>query len=427
MASAHHSHDTLNSLFFNDLINIYPSSNHAYHCTSISDLDFAKLGILRCVSSAKTGHEFLQDHAEKGEAIIGASHFFKALKSPRRLANLSSLNSGLLPVMRERCPDPLAEFKELDDFDIYAADGHYHHAAAFDPKPTKPGEKTIATGHFFRLNMRSHHLGYMELSEPDAGKKKAHDITIIRRASAETLRNGAAKGKKVLYVWDKACIDYHLWHKLKHSSGISFITREKSNSRDENCTLNLIDPTTDPRNAGIESDHLVGTSNGVQLRRIVYVDPADGSTYTYLTDEMTLPAYQLCLLYKKRWDIEKVFHQLKSKMEERKSWASSPTAKRAHGQFECLAHNLLILLEQEMRGLGLVDEVEKKKHKQRAKTRKNREGTAMKMASNFIGKAIERASQRTHRFIRWLRSHIYFKAPLNESIARLAAVWGCKI
>ena len=144
----------------------------------------------------------------------------------------------------------------------------------------------------------------MELSEPDAGKKKAHDITIIRRASAETLRNGAAKGKKVLYVWDKACIDYHLWHKLKHSSGISFITREKSNSRDENCTLNLIDPTTDPRNAGIESDHLVGTSNGVQLRRIVYVDPADGSTYTYLTNEMTLPAYQLCLLYKKRWDIE---------------------------------------------------------------------------------------------------------------------------
>jgi hypothetical protein len=75
MASAHHSYDTLNSLFFNNLINIYPSSNHAYHCTSISDLDFAKLGILRCVSSAKTGHEFLQDHAEKGEAMIGVEKF----------------------------------------------------------------------------------------------------------------------------------------------------------------------------------------------------------------------------------------------------------------------------------------------------------------------------------------------------------------
>jgi hypothetical protein len=80
-----------------------------------------------------------------------------------------------------------------------------------------------------------------------------------------------------------------------------------------------------------------------------------------------------------------------------------------------------------MQRLGLIDEVEKKKQKQRAKTRKNREGVVMKMASNFIGKAIERASQRTHRFIRWLRSQIYFKAPLSEAIARLAAIWGCKI
>ncbi len=37
---------------------------------------------------------------------------------------------------------------------------------------------------------------------------------------------------------------------------------------------------------------------------------------------------------------QKVFHQLKSKMEERKSWASSPVAKAGHALFECLAHNL---------------------------------------------------------------------------------------
>jgi hypothetical protein len=70
MATTHHYHYNLNSLFFNELINIYPSSKDAYHCTSISDLDFAKLGILRCVSSAKTGHEFLQDHAEKARLSL---------------------------------------------------------------------------------------------------------------------------------------------------------------------------------------------------------------------------------------------------------------------------------------------------------------------------------------------------------------------
>jgi hypothetical protein len=37
--------------------------------------------------------------------------------------------------MRRRCDDPFARFGELDDFDIYAADGHYQHAATHDPKP----------------------------------------------------------------------------------------------------------------------------------------------------------------------------------------------------------------------------------------------------------------------------------------------------
>ena len=185
---------------------------------------------------------------------------------------------------------------------------------------------------------------------------------------------------------------------------------------------------------GIASDHLVGTSNGVQLRRICYTDPRDGSTYTYLTNEMTVPAYQLVItvpayqfviIYLCRWDIEKVFHQLKSKMEERKSWASSPEAKRAHGQFECLAHNLSLLSEQEMGELGLQDRVERKKDWGRSKTRRNREGKPMARASNFIGKAITRATQRTVRFIRWLRAHIYSEAPLSASLARLAKAWSC--
>ena len=185
---------------------------------------------------------------------------------------------------------------------------------------------------------------------------------------------------------------------------------------------------------GIASDHLVGTSNGVQLRRICYTDPRDGSTYTYLTNEMTVPAYQLVItvpayqlviIYLCRWEIEKVFHQLKSKMEERKSWASSPEAKRAHGQFECLAHNLSLLSEQEMGELGLQDRVERKKDWGRSKTRRNREGKPMARASNFIGKAITRATQRTVRFIRWLRAHIYSEALLSASLARLAKAWSC--
>jgi len=49
----------------------------------------------------------------------------------------------------------------------------------------------------------------------------------------------------------------------------------------------------------------------------------------------------------------------------------------------------------------------------------------MAQATNFIGRAVMRATQRKVRSIRWLRAHIYSEAPLGVSAARLAAVWGC--
>ncbi len=84
--------------------------------------------------------------------------------------------------------------------------------------------------------------------------------------------------------------------------------------------------------------------------------------------------------------IEKVFHQFKSKMEERKSWASSEEAKQAHGVFECLAHNLALLFELEIKEReNLTDEVETEKQEKREPHLKNREGETMKSGGNFPG------------------------------------------
>jgi len=83
--------------------------------------------------------------------------------------------------------DPYAQCKELDDWDLYAVDGHYHKAACFDPKSiSSKGElRAIATGHFFRMNMRTHHMSCLGMANPEDGKKKAHDMTVIKRSSAD--------------------------------------------------------------------------------------------------------------------------------------------------------------------------------------------------------------------------------------------------
>lgn len=427
MDPAQHIDNEFSKRFFSSIIELYPQSLRQYRCTDISDIHYCQLGVLRCLSSATTGQEFLQFHADQGIANIEPGHFFKALKSPRRLANITSLNDLLAGPMKLQIHDPYAQFTELADWDLYAVDGHYHKAACFDQKSeNSKGEiRATTTGHFFRMNMRNHHMSCLGMANPEDGKKKAHDMTVIKRSTADQLRNGTPKGRKVMLIWDKACIDYRHWFKLKHTYGIYFVTLEKSNSAAETCSIKLFD-SSDPRNDGIISDHLVATANGVTLRRIVYTNPEDGVTYTYLTSDFTLPAYQIVLLYKHRWDIEKIFHQFKSKMNERKSWASSLAAKQSHAIFECLAHNLLLLFEQHLReSEGLRDELEEKKQHGRSKAT----AVAAKVAGiarsvgNFINTALTRATQRTQRFIRWVRVWIYKQAPWRDSIARLRQVW----
>jgi hypothetical protein len=120
-------------------------------------------------------------------------------------------------------------------------------------------------------------------------------------------------------------------------------------------------------------------------------------------------------------------------MNERKSWASSLEAKQSHALFECLTHNLLLLFEERLiREEGIQDEVETKKQTGRTRPARLQPGRpnltkAVKTVRNFIHSAVHsavtRATQRTQRFIRWVRVRIYQRAPWSESLARLRHLW----
>ncbi len=90
----------------------------------------------------------------------------------------------------------------------------------------------------------------------------------------------------------------------KSQKRIYFCTLEKSNGVTEFIREHGVLDPEDPRNEGIVSDRLVETSQGYEIRQIIYISPADGVEYRYLTNEMTLPAHVIVLLYKHRWDIE---------------------------------------------------------------------------------------------------------------------------
>ena len=241
--------------FFSPVVDVYISSSRKYNCTTLSDLDFLEMGVLRCVSASQTGREFLQHHGDHDRLEIDLDLFFKSLKSRRRIDNLYSVNHLINPLLRESVVDPFAEIPELDGYAIYAGDGHFHAAAVHDPKDISSAgnERKLATGHFFTLNLRTHYLNHLGTSDLRDERKGEHDMHLIKRSEIDQLRGGEPKGTKVILVWDKAGIDFRFWHKVKMSSGLYFVSREKSNMKLISCGFLSFD-REDPRNNGVISD-----------------------------------------------------------------------------------------------------------------------------------------------------------------------------
>jgi hypothetical protein len=132
----------------------------------------------------------------------------------------------------------------------------------------------------------------------------------LKRQDILTLRQGAANGRKVLYIWDRAGIDFRQWSKWKES-GIYFLSREKENMKLEILGIHSFD-RVDPINQRVISDEL-------------------GET---------------------------------------KSWASTPNAKTCKARLLCLTHNLMTLMEEQIfRETGIRNEAEIKRKAQTLATR----------------------------------------------------------
>ena len=341
-------------------------------------------------------------------------------KSARRLALVAEVSHGLatnLPVLDA----PLwKSLPELEAFEIYAGDGHFHAAAAHDRRASEDGLK-YAVGHFFALNLRSHALAHLALAD-QLERKKEHDMRALKRTSLEALRQGAASGRKVLYVWDRAGIDFRQWHRWKQSGAVYFLSREK-----ENMALEVIAQKAweraDPRNQGVLANELVATSQGVCVRRVRYRCALRGEEFSFLTSEQTLPPGVIAHLYRLRWEIEKTFDELKNKLGETKAWASSPEAKAMQAHFLCMAHNLMVRCEAELERVhGVRNEAELERRAQRLE-KEERRLAKQNVALPVLVRTLQRLTQRSVKFIRWLRVQLFAQPHHAPAIAALRQLY----
>ena len=349
-----------------------------------------------------SGRDWVQRLRMKLALKVSVCNFFAALRSRRRLKMLDEVFHDVRvqgDQLIAESNDPLMKHPELDGFAVYASDGHTHGSSAHE-QPIA-GKKRPVT-HIYSLNLRTQMLTPLALSTPQAYKKKEHELATVKRIGTEALRMKEPTGTRVIHVYDPAIIDYPQWYKWKQGSGIYILTLEKANSALTTIGQMQWD-VDDPRNTGVLADEYVGPSNGVAFRRVTYVDPVTGKTFRFLTNEMTLPPGLIAFLYKLRWDVEKVFDQIKNKTIEQKAWAANQTAKQQQAMFIALTHNLMKILEviiEKQEGISnqLPD------HKRSARLEK--ESTMAQEAGRTPNPLVinwRRPTQICLQFIRWLR------------------------
>ena len=147
---------------------------------------------------------------------------------------------------------------------------------------------------------------------------KVHDVNILDEFLPEA---GA------FYVMDRGYVDFERLYIFTLSAAF-FVVRTKSNVLLQRRYSHPVDKTT-----GVRSDHTViltaidsATAYPEQLRRISYLDVATRKRFKFLTNNFTLPALTIALIYKSRWQVELFFKWIKQHLRIKAFYGTSKNA-----------------------------------------------------------------------------------------------------
>ena len=147
---------------------------------------------------------------------------------------------------------------------------------------------------------------------------KVHDVNILDLIQYES---GS------YYVVDKAYIDFRRLYKL-HTQGAYFVTRAKNNMRFKRMYSKPVDKTIGVRydQIGKLETYYPKKDYPDKLRRIKYYDQETHKELVFLTNNTSLEAIEIAMLYKKRWEVELFFKWMKQHLRIKSFWGTTLNA-----------------------------------------------------------------------------------------------------
>ena len=206
--------------FFLPLDGLAAASPHALACREFPDDAFIRLGIQRVLELSPSGRGFLQEHGPRFPDVPGHANSFASLGSPRRLEVLRDVGRALVRAADPVLTDRFAWIPELERYACFAADGHWHKAAAHDSR--HDGVK-MAVGHFYGPDLRTHTFRHLAAAEG----LHENDMSALKRIKPKGLCQGVRKGTRVIIVHDKAGIGFDYWDRCRRECALFFIRRLK--------------------------------------------------------------------------------------------------------------------------------------------------------------------------------------------------------
>ncbi len=152
------------------------------------------------------------------------------------------------------------------------------------------------------------------------------------------------------YSIDRGYIDFARLHRFPEAQAF-FVTRAKSNLDYSRRESRPVDRTT-----GLRCDDtivLCGPKTAKDypepLRRIHYVDPETHKRLIFLTNDFTLPALTIALLYKYRWRVELFFKWIKQHLHIKAFFGTSENAVKTQIWIAISVYVLVAIVKKELK------------------------------------------------------------------------------
>ena len=163
------------------------------------------------------------------------------------------------------------------------------------------------------LNLRGSIPEFIHISDG-----KLHDVNILDVLPVQP---------SAFYVMDRGYVDFTRLYAL-HQARAFFVTRAKRGLQYQRRYSRPVD-----KNTGLRCDQtivLTGAHSAKDypepLRRIVYVDLETGKRLVFLTNDFSLPALVIAMLYKARWRVELFFKWIKQHLRIKAFYGTSENA-----------------------------------------------------------------------------------------------------